>query len=72
MHVLKLIAIVLGGVWSVELTVCVAVLAPVLVKARSERALAPLASERAAAFSATDADRTDVMESGVGAPLTAS
>ena len=70
MHLLKLVAVVVGGVWSVELTACVAVLAPVVVKARSDRARRPLTSS-AAAFNAPDPDLNEV-ESGVGAPLTAS
>jgi hypothetical protein len=68
MHVLKLVAIALAGVWSVEFAVCVAVLGPVAVKARSDRAQ----TSSAAAFRVPAADGNEVTESGVSAPLTAS
>jgi len=71
MHVLKLGALVLGGLWAVELAVCVAVLTPVMVRARSDRALTREASS-AAAFTPPAPGRNEGVETGVSAPLTAS
>ena len=69
MHVLTLVAIAVAGIWSVEFTVCVVLFAPVVVKARSDRALSPQTSPT---FSAPAEDGNGATELGVRAPLTAS